>query len=95
MTINLFLLSFALMFIFWLLFAFFSRPKCRIIKTCDLNENIVYQVQEKHFFLRWQWVPAAVNHDMPFSSYTDIFNTRNAALEHAINTLGHNLLKIN
>lgn len=95
MVTNIFLVLLTLAFIFWLLFAFFNRPKCRIIKTCDLNENIVYQVQEKHFFLRWQWVPAALHHDIPFSTYNDMFNTKNEALEHAVDILGHNPLKIN
>lgn len=81
--------------IFWCFIAFFiPNKRCRIKKFLNNKGYIQYKVEEKHFFLRWQWVPATINYATEFSTMNDIFNNFNNALNFAITHHSRNEIEI-
>lgn len=46
----------------------------RIVEITNVDGIIEYQIQQRHFLFRWQWVPAWVNSDLGAMCY-DTFST--------------------
>ena len=48
--------------------------KCRIIERTDVDSQVRYVIQQKHFLFRWWWVDAWVN-SPDGASCTDTFSS--------------------
>ena len=54
--------------------------KVRIVEYIDVDNEVSYTIEQKHWLFRWQWVSASIN-SIDFVYCDDTFNTLEEAKE--------------
>jgi len=57
------------------------NKKVRIVKQTDVDGEVLYIIQQKHWLFRWMWVSASIN-SPDFVYRVDCFTTLEEAKKH-------------